>query len=178
MLPTFHTFAPFLSPDECKSLINEYERLKTTPACTQHPVMKRWSLEVDINGSARWIRGLLKAAVEEVFRRPLVDHGCSFSVYPTGAPGQKLHRDDGRVAPGTEEDYDLRCFGARVVGATLYLNEDFGGGELKYYQGPTIKPVTGLLVVHNGEAVHGVNPVTAGTRYTIGAFYVAHERIT
>jgi hypothetical protein len=45
--------------------------------------------------------------------------------------------------------------------------------ELEYYEGPLIRPVTGLLVVHDGEAVHGVRSVSGGTRYTIGTFFIA-----
>jgi predicted 2-oxoglutarate/Fe(II)-dependent dioxygenase YbiX len=84
-----------------------------------------------------------------------------------------MHRDDGREAQGTDVTYSPEKYGARIAGALLYLNDDFEGGELKYFLGPQFKPVPGLLVVHDGEAVHGVNPVISGTRYTIGAFYVS-----
>jgi predicted 2-oxoglutarate/Fe(II)-dependent dioxygenase YbiX len=63
--------------------------------------------------------------------------------------------------------------GVVFAGAILYLNDEFDGGDLRYFQGPQFKPVPGLLIVHNGEAVHGVTPITGGTRYTIGAFYIA-----
>jgi hypothetical protein len=69
--------------------------------------------------------------------------------------------------------YEGRGYGARIGGSTLYLNEEFNGGELEYYEGPLIRPVTGLLVVHDGEAVHGVRSVSGGTRYTIGTFFIA-----
>lgn len=56
-------------------------------------------------------------------------------------------------------------------GFVLYLNEDYEGGGIYYpeYE-TTIQPTTGLLVMHPGDILHGVNEVTKGVRYNMTAF--------
>jgi hypothetical protein len=172
MLPTFHVFTGFLSADECKALVDDFEDGRRSGICIEDG-LKRLSFDIGRDRPAHWIRKRLKASVEDVFRRPLVDDGCHLTAYPPGVRGQEMHRDDGRMAPGVDLPYEVRLFGGRIAGAILYLNDEFDGGDLRYFQGPQFKPVPGLLIVHNGEAVHGVTPITGGTRYTIGAFYIA-----
>lgn len=59
-------------------------------------------------------------------------------------------------------------------GFVLYLNDDYEGGGIHYPKYDlTIQPTTGLLVMHPGDIMHGVNEVTAGTRYNMTAFGLA-----
>jgi hypothetical protein len=56
-------------------------------------------------------------------------------------------------------------------GFVLYLNEDYEGGGIHYPEyNTTIQPTTGLLVMHPGDILHGVNEVTSGVRYNMTAF--------
>lgn len=58
----------------------------------------------------------------------------------------------------------------RDISILLYLNDDYEGGELVFpNQNIMIKPKTGMLVAFpsNHHFVHGVNPVTKGTRYAM-----------
>lgn len=62
----------------------------------------------------------------------------------------------------SENNRDLSCI--------LYLNDDFEGGDLFFPElSITIKPKKGMLVVFpsNYQYLHGVSPVTKGTRYAI-----------
>ena len=55
------------------------------------------------------------------------------------------------------------------MGALMYLNDDYEGGELTYTDSEgnekTIKPKTGDMVYCPSWYPHGVNKVTKGTRY-------------
>ena len=56
----------------------------------------------------------------------------------------------------------------------LYLNEDFGGGELFFPDHKLeIKPKKGMLISFPGghENIHGVKEVTSGERHTMMAFW-------
>jgi hypothetical protein len=58
-----------------------------------------------------------------------------------------------------------------VFGAVIYLNEDFGGGELYYPElNFSIKPKANSLVMHDASLLHQVLEVTDGIRYTLTTF--------
>jgi len=63
-----------------------------------------------------------------------------------------------------------------VFGIAIYLNDNFGGGELYYPNlDIKIKPEKGSLVLHDAKLLHGVLPVTSGTRYAITTFIFGNE---
>ena len=54
------------------------------------------------------------------------------------------------------------------MGALMYLNEDYEGGELTYSDDKGshfMKPESGSMVYFPSWYTHGVNPVTKGIRY-------------
>ena len=56
-------------------------------------------------------------------------------------------------------------------GLVMYLNEDMDGGEIYYPDYDVqIKPKPGLLVIHPGNVLHGVRPITRGVRYNMTGF--------
>ena len=58
----------------------------------------------------------------------------------------------------------------RDVSFLFYLNSEFGGGELEFYDlGLTIKPKKGMMIAFPSykEFAHKVHPVTWGHRYTL-----------
>lgn len=56
-------------------------------------------------------------------------------------------------------------------GMVFYINGDYEGGEIYYPEwNLEIKPKPGLLVMHPGDIIHGVRPVTSGVRVNMTAF--------
>jgi len=73
------------------------------------------------------------------------------------------HRDNESEGIDTEHMY----------GILVYLNSDFDGGEICYPELDVVyKPKPGALIAHYAGNLHGVNPVTEGTRYSMTSFAV------
>lgn len=63
-----------------------------------------------------------------------------------------------------------------VFGLTMYLNNDFTGGELYYTQfGLKITPRPRNLVIHHARHRHLVLPVESGNRYAISTFILGDK---
>ncbi len=77
---------------------------------------------------------------------------------------------DGQEMPAHRDamaDYMYRDWGS-----VLYLNDDYEGGHTYYPElNIDVKPKAGSLVVHDGDALHGVKPVHGNYRYTIASFW-------
>jgi predicted 2-oxoglutarate/Fe(II)-dependent dioxygenase YbiX len=82
---------------------------------------------------------------------------CYFGKYSTNSHYNKLHLDSG---PGET---------TRKLSFTLFLNEDFDGGEF-YMLDEHIEKKKGKLLVFPSFLPHKVSSVTAGTRYAIFGF--------
>ena len=77
---------------------------------------------------------------------------------------------DGKELTPHRDAMDIYMY--RDWGSVLYLNDDYGGGHTYYPElNIDVKPKTGTLVVHEGNALHGVKPVEGNTRYTIASFW-------
>lgn len=77
-------------------------------------------------------------------------------------------------ADGEQLDGSLHPFHWRKYGCILYLNDDYEGGEIYFpNQSVELKPRRNTLVFFPGttEYLHGVRPITKGTRYTISTFW-------
>jgi len=81
------------------------------------------------------------------------------------------------TAGGTYVDHrDSPAPGAtpRVVSLVCYLNDDFSGGATVFSAGGVrVEPVSGMVVAFAPLLLHRAEPVTAGTKYVITAWY--HE---
>lgn len=65
---------------------------------------------------------------------------------------------------------------ANQLGAVVYLNGDFGGGELDYPELDfRLKPKANSLVMHKAHLLHQVLEVTEGVRYTLTTFVAGDE---
>jgi predicted 2-oxoglutarate/Fe(II)-dependent dioxygenase YbiX len=63
-----------------------------------------------------------------------------------------------------------------VFGIAIYLNEDFGGGELIYPDlRLSVTPKAGSMVIHDASLKHQVFPVVSGNRYSITTFVFGNE---
>ena len=68
----------------------------------------------------------------------------------------------------------------RDVSFLFYLNSEFGGGELEFYDlGLTIKPKKGMMIAFPSykEFAHKVHPVTWGHRYTLVSWVATKEHL-
>ena len=89
-----------------------------------------------------------------------------FLGYPPGGH-YKGHND------GESFNYETRQWERlmdRDVSFLFYLNDQYGGGELEFYDlGLTIKPKKGMMIAFPSykEFAHMVHPVTWGHRYTL-----------
>jgi len=69
---------------------------------------------------------------------------------------------------------EVKGFERRVLGAIIYLNDNYEGGKTYYpTHGIEITPKAGSLAVHPGdpEHLHGVTKIEGNVRYTIASFW-------
>lgn len=120
----------------------------------------------------RQIRDRIVATVTEVLTDglgtlpPLYADVINFARWPVG---YELHPH----ADAENPDGSPHPFPWRALAAVLYLNDDYGGGEIYFPNlGLQLKPRPGTLVVFPGtlKYLHGVRPVTSGMRHTLAAF--------
>lgn len=67
----------------------------------------------------------------------------------------------------------------RKFGCVLYLNDDYEGGEIYFpNQNIELKPAPNTLVFFPGslEFLHGVKPITNGSRYTLTSFWTYDKK--
>lgn len=63
-----------------------------------------------------------------------------------------------------------------MFGVTLYLNDNFNGGEIFYKElNLKIQPKSGSLLIHRSNILHEVLPVLNGKRYSISTFIKGDE---
>jgi predicted 2-oxoglutarate/Fe(II)-dependent dioxygenase YbiX len=68
----------------------------------------------------------------------------------------------------------------RDITVLIYLNDDYGGGELELMDwGCKFKPKAGTLIAFPSyiEFTHRVHPVTSGKRYTLASWICTHNTI-
>ena len=125
----------------------------------------------------------LEIAVSQCFKSLVVPkYNCQFKSYE---PVQFLGYPPGGHYKGHNDgehfNYETRqwepCMN-RDVSFLFYLNDQYGGGELEFYDlGLTIKPKKGMMIAFPSykEFSHMVHPVTWGHRYTLVS-WVATEK--
>ena len=99
-----------------------------------------------------------------------------FLGYPIG--GHYVGHNDGE-----QFNYETRQWERlmeRDVSFLFYLNDQYGGGELEFYDlGLTIKPKKGMMIAFPSykEFAHKVHPVTWGHRYTLVSWVATKEHL-
>jgi|TARA_R100001460_G_scaffold16460_2_gene35948 hypothetical protein len=76
------------------------------------------------------------------------------------------------IADHSDVDYKTRA------SCTLNLNEDYEGGEFSFFNGQikeTFKTGDGMIFPAEPIWIHGTEPITKGTRYTINCFLHSAE---
>ena len=99
-----------------------------------------------------------------------------FLGYPPGGH-YKGHND------GEHFNYETRQWEKimdRDVSFLFYLNDQYGGGELEFYDlGLTIKPKKGMMIAFPSykDFAHKVHPVTWGHRYTLVSWVATQKNL-
>ena len=127
----------------------------------------------------------LESAVAGCFRDIIVPkYNCEFKSYepvqflgyPVGGH-YKGHND------GESFNIETRQWESilpRDVSFLFYLNDQYGGGELEFYDlGLTIKPKKGMMIAFPSykEFAHKVHPVTWGHRYSLVSWVATQKNL-
>ena len=127
----------------------------------------------------------LEECVAQVFKDFVIPkYHCEFKSYE---PVQFLGYPPGGHYKGHNdgEHFDMktrqweRCM-PRDVSFLFYLNDQYGGGELEFYDlGLTIKPKKGMMIVFPSykEFAHKVHPVTWGHRYSLVCWVATQKNL-
>lgn len=158
-------FSNFIPPEECKVII---ESIKNLTPSSEKPVQfspdgdpltfrRDWDISPHIDKYNKIVRGVIEAE------------------YPV-----RIKNRSAKIAEWTKNNiYDLHIDDLGIndfnnMSVTIYLNDDFEGGE--YYfptQNKTFKPRMGDLIIFPGNMHynHIISKVTSGSRYTIPLWY-------
>lgn len=113
------------------------------------------------------LRDSFKDNVEAVFGREVIPNTSHAQKWDVGGFANP-HSDN------SDNHGEPNAFEINKYVAILYLNENYGGGEL-YFPDHNIefKPTALSLIVFPGgvENIHGVKEITSGTRYTMVSFW-------
>ena len=127
----------------------------------------------------------LEQAVAQCFTSMVVPkYNCEFKSYE---PVQFLGYPPGGHYKGHNDgehfNYETRQWEKimdRDVSFLFYLNDQYGGGELEFYDlGLTIKPKKGMMIAFPSykDFAHKVHPVTWGHRYTLVSWVATQKNL-
>ena len=127
----------------------------------------------------------LEQAVAGCFREHIAPrYNCQFKSYEPvqflGYPpgGHYKGHNDGQTFNFETRQWDRIM--DRDVSFLFYLNDQYGGGELEFYDlGLTIKPKKGMMIAFPSykEFAHKVHPVTWGHRYTLVSWVATQKNL-
>lgn len=172
----------FLSEEYCRDVINFFEgnggeEDKWNPICFPSVLgvnvgEPKATDKISVEDMGK-IRDLMHSAVEDFLGRPVKNVTMSGHKYPTGSYADP-HSDSSEL-DGTPNAWQMNKYAC-----ILYLNRDYGGGEIYFPQhNLDVAPEAGSLLVFEGshEYLHGVREITSGDRYTILAFWDNAESV-
>lgn len=171
----------FLSPDEREALLDFARRPDAPWALDGDPGDTWYGRMIHPFSMPADILSLMERIRTRAARHIKADYGIEERVFSDTLqlvrwrPGdmQHPHADcehlDGRPHP----------FPWRAFASIIYLNDEYEGGQI-HFPGLGLRPHTppGAIAYFPStrEYVHGVEAVTAGTRYTLASFYTFDER--
>ena len=127
----------------------------------------------------------LEQAVATCFREHVAPrYNCQFKSYepvqflgyPVG--GHYLGHNDGETFNLKTRQWERIM--ERDVSFLFYLNDQYGGGELEFYDlGLTIKPKKGMMIAFPSykDFAHKVHPVTWGHRYSLVSWVATQKNL-
>jgi len=158
-------YSNFISPEECKEIIDS---IKNTSPSSQKPV--QFSPEKKpLTFRKDWDRSKYIEKYTDIVKGIIESH------YPV-----RLKTRSAKIAEWTKNDvYDLHINDLGIndfnnMSVTIYLNDDFEGGEYHFpVQNITFRPKVGDLIIFPGSQHynHIISKVTSGSRYTIPLWY-------
>ena len=127
----------------------------------------------------------LEQAVAACFREHIAPkYNCQFKSYepvqflgyPVG--GHYKGHNDGEIFNDKTRQWEKTM--ERDVSFLFYLNDQYGGGELEFYDlGLTIKPKKGMMIAFPSykDFAHKVHPVTWGHRYSLVSWVATQKHL-
>ena len=127
----------------------------------------------------------LESAVAGCFRDIIVPkYNCEFKSYEPvqflGYPPGGHYRGHNDAESFNMETRQWEPCMARDVSFLFYLNDQYGGGELEFYDlGLTIKPKKGMMIAFPSykDFAHKVHPVTWGHRYSLVSWVATQKNL-
>lgn len=167
-----------LSEDQCKILIDCFERQRSTAAA--HTGSEFW------DGRYIWQNKIPRSEVDALRIMQQARFVAHVTLMQEFQPEKPLYSDTAQVVLWTEGieltphadnlEPDGRPNGTphRSFSSIIYLNDDYEGGET-YYPGfgLRIKPERGMMMLFGSgpEYVHGVTEMRSGKRYTYAGWF-------
>ena len=127
----------------------------------------------------------LEIAVSQCFRNFVIPkYHCEFKSYePVQFLGYPVGGHYTGHNDGEHFNYETRQWERlmeRDVSFLFYLNDQYGGGELEFYDlGLTIKPKKGMMIAFPSykDFAHKVHPVTWGYRYSLVSWVATQKNL-
>jgi hypothetical protein len=178
----------FITPEQSKKIIEVLDSVASNGSLTWMPISFYESysstlpndndsevLKAGLEGNifSQIKEGIIQAvaSVHNLEPETIVQIGYHTQKWETGAFA-RIHSDN------TDEHGNSGPFARSRYAAFLYLNDDFGGGMLKFpKQDLEIAPKVGMLAAFDGgfNNMHEVSLIESGVRYTIGSFWDDRE---
>lgn len=147
-----------LSVDECKNLIDIYQKNKEQTYTHGSPTVYPLNINNILDGKevALEIAKRIEQTTDKYFNLNIIDW-CEIVRWPCDS-WQSYHLDN-----GSKET---------TLTSITYLNENFDGGCTIMHDGTKVKPKIGRTVIFDGNKyIHGVEPILKGERYTLPIWY-------
>jgi hypothetical protein len=171
----------FLSPDECETLL-AFARQPDAPwALDGNPGDTWYARKIHPFSLPPPILTLMERIRVRAARHIKADYAIADRVFADTLQLVRWRPGDSQLPHADCENFDGRPhpFPWRAFASIIYLNDEYEGGQL-FFPGLGLRPHTppGTLAYFPStrDYVHGVEEVTAGTRYTLACFYTFDER--
>ena len=147
-----------LSVDECKNLIDIYQKNKECAYPHGTPTFYPLNINNILDGKDIALEAAkrIEQIVNKYYDSNIIDW-CEIVRWPCNT-WQSYHLDS--ASKNTS------------LTSILYLNENFDGGCTIMHDGTKVKPKTGRTVIFDGNKhIHGVEPILKSERYTLPIWY-------
>jgi Rps23 Pro-64 3,4-dihydroxylase Tpa1-like proline 4-hydroxylase len=172
-------YEDFLSESECDSILKYWEHKQSLGKLMWNPIsfyesyafgfenddedLLKFDLPIDYFSQ---LKTRIQNATEDAHNRLVKEVSYHAQKWIPGAFAS-FHSDN-------SSDGEYNAFERSKIATFVYLNDDFGGGELNFKDDPiTIKPKKGMLATFQGghHNEHEVKVVEDKDRFTVGSFW-------